>query len=271
MRLKVACRERRIHVRRPGVPPGAATVVGRYVQGAFGAQTGSEQLRFPRARLFPLPPLHTAESSPYPRVQPLEGRLHLRMSEVVGPAEQQRSQLLHLSIQVAPARPPEFRLQFLPQPVLRFRCHLQPWCPLGGHPVAQKLPLPRAIHRALGAVYPQSQSGIAPVPRRSFRRSPAFRRCVSPAGRRPACSPSRLLPPSFAARRGRRSSLSAVTLDAPLALSRRFRRLPPTSVSGFSPILLRVSFVIEAQVPSPCSVFRPSVGSSRPTMPSADF
>ena len=34
-------------------------------------------------------------------------------------------------------------------------------------------------------------------------------------------------------------SLSPVTLDAPLALSRRFRRLPPAPVSGFSAILLR--------------------------------
>ena len=73
MLVKIACRERRIHVRRPGVPPGSATVVGRRPS-AFRAQTGSKQLRLPRARLFPPPPLHTAESSPYPRVQPLNRR-----------------------------------------------------------------------------------------------------------------------------------------------------------------------------------------------------
>ena len=53
-------------------------------------------------------------------------------------------------------------------------------------------------------------------------------------------------------------SLSAVTLDAPLTLPRRFRRLLPASGSSFSAILVRVSFVIEAQVlpPAPCSGLR---------------
>ena len=63
------------------------------------------------------------------------------------------------------------------------------------------------------------------------------------------------------------ATLSAVTIDAPLTLARRFRRLLPASGAGFSAILVRVSLVIEAQVVPPCSVFGPSVRSSRPAMP----
>ena len=52
---------------------------------------------------------------------------------------------------------------------------------------------------------------------------------------------------------------STVTLDAPLALPRRFRRLPPAADSGISAILSSVSLVIEVQAPTPapCSGLRP--------------
>ena len=85
MRLKVASvGKRRIHVRRPDVPPGAATVVGR-CPGAFGAQTGSEQLRFPRARLFPLIAHRGIVTVSVPA---RESRLHLRMIVSVQPTDQ---------------------------------------------------------------------------------------------------------------------------------------------------------------------------------------
>ena len=53
--------------------------------------------------------------------------------------------------------------------------------------------------------------------------------------------------------------LPAVTFDAPLALPRRFRRLPPAADSGISAILSSVCFVIEvrASTPAPCSGLRP--------------
>ena len=46
----------------------------------------------------------------------------------------------------------------------------------------------------------------------------------------------------------------AVTFDAPLALPRRFRRLPPAADSGISAILSSVSLVIEVQAPTPLRV-----------------
>ena len=60
-------------------------------------------------------------------------------------------------------------------------------------------------------------------------------------------------------------SHSAVTLDAPLTLPRRFRRLLPAADSGISAILSSVCFVIKGRAP-PLGV-RPSAASSWPTMP----
>src|SRR5215211_7074045 len=93
-----------VHVTRPGVPPGTATVVGR---GRCTSLTEPErtQLLKPSAWTLPLLPQNATQSSTYPRIQFFEACLDSRPSEVRDPPPNDGGELLNDATEMTASAP----------------------------------------------------------------------------------------------------------------------------------------------------------------------
>ncbi len=77
------------HVLGTGIPPRSMSIDAG-APCALGVEPEAAHFCFPRARRLPLPPHHTPQSSPYPRIQFFNRPATLREAEVIHPSTQDR-------------------------------------------------------------------------------------------------------------------------------------------------------------------------------------
>jgi hypothetical protein len=89
----VGNRQRRVHVRGPGIPLRPVLIHGA-APDSIGIEPERAEFARPGRRTLPLPPQQTAQPSPQPLVESRDGPQALRVLEVTKPTSQQRVQIL---------------------------------------------------------------------------------------------------------------------------------------------------------------------------------
>ena len=92
--IKAELRHGPVHVRRPGIPPGA-TLVPRRFPGLLGGEPEPPQVALARARPFPLPPQDAPQLAVNPAIDGLQGRLRVGQLEVSRRSAQHRIKLIN--------------------------------------------------------------------------------------------------------------------------------------------------------------------------------